>query len=83
LNLALILIGQFMWAKQIKSYNGNTIVNRFPLPPGAPLIGDTSLTHVMRLAAHSTTSPMPTAMVKKKLVKAPDKTKEIFTHLKN
>jgi hypothetical protein len=28
----------------------------------APLIGDTSLTHVMRLAAHSTTSPTPTAM---------------------
>jgi hypothetical protein len=25
LNLALILIGQFMWAEQIKSYNGNTI----------------------------------------------------------
>jgi uncharacterized membrane protein YoaT (DUF817 family) len=23
LNLALILIGQFMWAEQIKSYNGN------------------------------------------------------------
>jgi hypothetical protein len=30
------------------------IVDRFPLPPGAPPIGDTSLTHVMRLAAHST-----------------------------
>jgi hypothetical protein len=27
LNLALILIGQFMWAGQIKSYNGKTIVN--------------------------------------------------------
>jgi hypothetical protein len=27
LKLALILIGQFMWAEQIKSYNGNTIVN--------------------------------------------------------
>jgi hypothetical protein len=25
LNLALNLIGQFMWAEQIKSYNGNTI----------------------------------------------------------
>jgi hypothetical protein len=25
LNLSLILIGQFMWAEQIKSYNGNTI----------------------------------------------------------
>jgi hypothetical protein len=33
------------------------------LPPVAPPIGDTSLTHVMRLAAHSTKSPMPTAMV--------------------
>jgi hypothetical protein len=36
------------------------LVDRFPL--GAPPIGDTSLTHVMRLAAHSTTSPRPTAM---------------------
>jgi hypothetical protein len=35
---------------------------RFPLPPVAPPIGDTSLTHVMRLAAHSTTSPTLTAM---------------------
>jgi hypothetical protein len=35
------------------------LVDRFPLPPGAPLIGDTSLTHVM---IHSTTSPTPTAM---------------------
>jgi hypothetical protein len=38
------------------------LVNRFPLPPVAPPIGDTSLTHVMKLAAHSTTSPTPTAM---------------------
>jgi hypothetical protein len=38
------------------------LVDRFPLPPGAPSIGDTSLTHVMRLPAHSTTSPAPTAM---------------------
>jgi hypothetical protein len=38
------------------------LVDRFPLPPVAPPIGDTSLTHVMRLAAHSTTSPTPTAM---------------------
>jgi hypothetical protein len=29
LNLALILIGEFMWAGQIKSYNGNTIVSIF------------------------------------------------------
>jgi hypothetical protein len=42
----------------------NKLVDRFPLPPGAPPIGDTSLniTHVMRLAAHSTTSPTPTGM---------------------
>jgi hypothetical protein len=31
LNLALILIGQFMWAEQIKSYNGNTIAITFLL----------------------------------------------------
>jgi hypothetical protein len=36
-------------------------VDRFPLPPAAPPIDDTSLTHVMRLPAHSTTSPTPTA----------------------
>jgi hypothetical protein len=31
LNVALILIGQFMWAEQIKSYKGNTItINFFP-----------------------------------------------------
>jgi hypothetical protein len=38
------------------------LVDRFPLPPVAPPIGDTSVTHVLRLAAHSTTSPTPTAM---------------------
>jgi hypothetical protein len=38
------------------------LVNRFPLPPVAAPIGDTSLTHVMRLAAHSTALPTPTAM---------------------
>jgi hypothetical protein len=38
------------------------LVDRFPLPPVAPPIGDTSFTHVMKLAAHSTTSPTPTAM---------------------
>jgi hypothetical protein len=32
------------------------LVDRFPLPPVSPPIGDTSLTQVMRLAAHSTTS---------------------------
>jgi hypothetical protein len=29
------------------------LVDRFPLPPVAPPIGDTSLIHVMRLAPHS------------------------------
>jgi hypothetical protein len=38
------------------------LVDRFPLPPVGPSIGDTSLTRVMRLAAHSTKSPTPTAM---------------------
>jgi hypothetical protein len=38
-------------------------INRFPLPPAAPPIGDTSLTHVMKLAAHSTKPPTPTTMV--------------------
>jgi hypothetical protein len=38
------------------------LVDRFPLPPVAPPISDTSLTHVMKLAAHSTTSPTPTAI---------------------
>jgi hypothetical protein len=38
------------------------IENLIPLPPVAPPIGDTSLTYVMKLAAHSTASPTPTAM---------------------
>jgi hypothetical protein len=38
------------------------LVDRFPLPPVASPIGDTSLTHVMKFAAHSTTSSTPTAM---------------------
>jgi hypothetical protein len=38
------------------------LVERFPPPSVSPLIGDTSLTHVMRLAAHLTTSPTRTAM---------------------
>jgi hypothetical protein len=37
--------------------------DRFPPPPVALPIGDTSLTHIIRLAAHSTTSPTATAMV--------------------
>jgi hypothetical protein len=39
------------------------LVDRFPLPPAAPPIGDTSLTHIMKLAAHSTKPPTPTTMV--------------------
>jgi hypothetical protein len=38
------------------------LVDRFSLPPETQPIDDTSLTHVMRLAAHSTTSPTPTEM---------------------
>jgi hypothetical protein len=33
------------------------LVDKFTLP-----IGDASLTHLIKLAAHSTTSPTPTAM---------------------
>jgi hypothetical protein len=38
------------------------IVDKFTLPPAALPIGDASLTHVIKLAAHSTTSATPTAM---------------------
>jgi hypothetical protein len=38
------------------------LVDKFPLPPVSPPIGDTSLTHVMRLTAHSTTYVSPTPM---------------------
>jgi hypothetical protein len=38
------------------------IVDKFTLPPAALPIGDVSLTHVIKLAAHSTTSPTPTAI---------------------
>jgi hypothetical protein len=38
------------------------LVDKFTLPPAALSIGDASLTHVIKLAAHSTTSPTPTAM---------------------
>jgi hypothetical protein len=40
----------------------NKLLDRFSLPPVSLPIGDTSLTHVMRLAAHLTTSPTPIAM---------------------
>jgi hypothetical protein len=33
------------------------------LPPAALPIGDTSLTHVIKLPAHSSTSSTPTAMI--------------------
>jgi hypothetical protein len=38
------------------------LVDKFTLPPAALPIGDASLTHVINLAAHSTTSPTPTAL---------------------
>jgi hypothetical protein len=38
------------------------LVDKFTLPPAALPISDASLTHVIKLAAHSTTSPTPTAM---------------------
>jgi hypothetical protein len=38
------------------------LVDKFTLPPAALPIGDASLTHVIKLAAHSTTSPTPTTM---------------------
>jgi hypothetical protein len=39
------------------------LVDKLTLPPAAlPIDSDASLTHVIKLAAHSTTSPTPTAM---------------------
>jgi hypothetical protein len=38
------------------------LVDQFTLPPAALPIDDASLTHVIKLAAHSTTSPTNTAM---------------------
>jgi hypothetical protein len=38
------------------------LVDKFTLPPAALPIGDARLTHVIKLVAHSTTSPTPTAM---------------------
>jgi hypothetical protein len=38
------------------------LIDKFTLPPAALPIGDASLTHVIKLGAHSTTSPTPTAM---------------------
>jgi hypothetical protein len=60
--LALRTHTNFGCAGSLATLHKLTTVDRFPLPPAAPPIGDTSLTHVMRLAAHSTTPPTPTAM---------------------
>jgi hypothetical protein len=38
------------------------LVDKFTLPPAALPIGGASLTHVIKLAAHSTMSSTPTAM---------------------
>jgi hypothetical protein len=38
------------------------LVDKFTLPPAVLPNDDASLTHVIKLAAHSTTSPTPTAM---------------------
>jgi hypothetical protein len=38
------------------------LVDKFTLPPAALPIGDASLTDIIKLAAHSTTSPTPNAM---------------------
>jgi hypothetical protein len=43
-------------------FSDHTLVDRGPLPPLSPPIGNTSLTHVMRFPAYLTTSPTPTAM---------------------
>jgi hypothetical protein len=37
-------------------------LDEFTILPAALPIGDASLTHVIKLTAHSTTSPTPTAM---------------------
>jgi hypothetical protein len=38
------------------------LVDKFTIPPAALLIGDASLTHVIKLTVHSSMSPTPTAM---------------------
>jgi hypothetical protein len=47
----------------IRNYWLNCYLLWSSIAPGAPFIGDTSLTHVMMLAAHSTKPPTPTTMV--------------------
>jgi hypothetical protein len=58
--LALKTRTNFEWAASLATLD--KLVDRFPLSSVSPPIDDTSLTHVMRLAADSTTSPTPTAM---------------------
>jgi hypothetical protein len=60
LQLVLNIYTNFRCAASLAT--SDKLVDRFPLPLVAPPIDDTSLTHVMRLTAHSTTSPTPTAM---------------------
>jgi hypothetical protein len=48
------------WMCRQASQRLNKLVDRFPV---APPIGDTSLSHVKKLAAHSTKLPTPTTMV--------------------
>jgi hypothetical protein len=68
----------------------NKLVDKFTLPSAALPIGDASLTHVIKLAAHSTTSPTPTAMriiyndpVERKLNKLCQKTITLIFFQKN
>jgi hypothetical protein len=56
----MVIINDFGCAASLATLD--KLSDRFPLPPVALPIGDTSLTHIIRLAAHSTTSPTPTAM---------------------
>jgi hypothetical protein len=58
--LALKIHTNFGYAASLATLD--QLVDRFPLPPGAPPIGILVSLMFMRLAAHSTTSPTPTAM---------------------
>jgi hypothetical protein len=67
--LALIPFFYSQWKKNLKikkkkkqEDSNDKLVDKFTLRPAALPIGDASLTHVIKLAAHSTTSPTPTAM---------------------
>jgi hypothetical protein len=54
------------------------LIDKFTLPPAALPIGDARLTHVIKLAAHSTTSPMPTAM-RQSFIMTPYKLCKMYT----